>query len=175
MLNYCRNKENEMAEVKEKLITIYHFLDKLLDYYLVLSFILMIVFAFAQVIIRYVFSYPAPWTEESARYFMISMIFIGAGIGVRNYGHIRIEIIDMIASAQTLKKLQTISNILGFLVSGIYLYFSIKCVAFLIETHDMSITLGISIAWPASTMIIGSFLMTFYFLIHIIEAKTKKG
>lgn len=57
---------------------------------LALLLLWMTIATFAQVLVRFVFTYfgfsvSAPWTEETARYAMIWVVFIGLGVGFR-YG-----------------------------------------------------------------------------------------
>jgi len=157
--------EKDMADQKDNKILM--ILSKLLDIFVVVTFGCMVVFAFAQVLLRYVFSVPAPWTEETARYFMIALIFVGAGVGVRLQTHIRIEIIDTLFSAKVLAKIKIFTDVLGLATSLLFCFFSVKYLIFIVETGDISVTLGISLGWPASTMAVGSFLMAFYFLLNL--------
>jgi TRAP-type C4-dicarboxylate transport system permease small subunit len=52
---------------------------------------LMTLFIFYQIIMRYVFNSAPSWTEEAARYLFIWSSFIAAGMGVREHVHIGID------------------------------------------------------------------------------------
>ena len=58
-------------------------LDRLLKYLLTFLVGLFTVSVFLQVLIRFVFKYPLPWTEEVSRIAFVYTIFIGATIAVR--------------------------------------------------------------------------------------------
>lgn len=52
---------------------------------------LMTVFIFYQIIMRYVFNSAPDWTEEVSRYLFVWSSFIAAGMGVREHVHIGID------------------------------------------------------------------------------------
>lgn len=47
--------------------------------------------AIAQILFRYVFKISAPWTEEAARYLMIWMALLAAGLAFKNGEHFNID------------------------------------------------------------------------------------
>lgn len=52
-----------------------------------------VVFAFLQVISRFIFNFSIAWTEELCRYLFVWMVFLGAGIGVLQRKHIAVDIV----------------------------------------------------------------------------------
>lgn len=58
---------------------------------LVLIFATMSVVVFANVALRYLTNYSLVWAEELARYLMIWMTFLGAGLVLRFGGHVAID------------------------------------------------------------------------------------
>lgn len=48
---------------------------------------------FYQFLTRYAFNDSASWTEEIARYLLIGVVFVGAGIGVRKNNHIHVDLV----------------------------------------------------------------------------------
>ena len=71
------------------LVTIW---NKMEEYFLVYSLILMVILVFIQVIMRYIFNNSLSWSEELVRYIFIWQIWLGASVGAKNNDHIRIEI-----------------------------------------------------------------------------------
>jgi len=69
------------------------YFDSFLEILLVLIFISMFVIALIQVFTRFVLNDPASWTEELARYLMVWMAFIGAGVGLKYGLHMSLDII----------------------------------------------------------------------------------
>jgi TRAP-type C4-dicarboxylate transport system permease small subunit len=48
---------------------------------------------FLQVLIRFVFKFPIPWTEEVSRIAFVYIIFLGATIAVREKAHINVDVV----------------------------------------------------------------------------------
>jgi TRAP-type transport system small permease protein len=48
---------------------------------------------FLQVLVRFVFKYPLPWTEEVARLAFVYSIFVGATVAVRENDHISVDVV----------------------------------------------------------------------------------
>ena len=62
------------------------------DWVSFLLFWLLAFIVFYQVFTRYFLGDPAGWTEEIARYLLISTAFVGAAIGVRKNNHIQVDV-----------------------------------------------------------------------------------
>jgi TRAP-type C4-dicarboxylate transport system permease small subunit len=61
---------------------------KVIDGLGIFMFIALSVIVFLQVVFRFVLRLPAPWSEEMARYLLVTMTFIGAAIAVRYQSHL---------------------------------------------------------------------------------------
>jgi len=140
-------------------------MDRIIDLLIVIFFALMVIFAFVQVLLRYVFSYPAPWTEELSRYFMIWLILLGSGVGVRLENHIKIDVLER----KLPQKTRILIDFLGLITCVLFFVFSVKYIIFLGKSGDTSITTGMPIAIPASAMILGGFLMSFYYCLNLYK------
>jgi TRAP-type C4-dicarboxylate transport system permease small subunit len=46
-----------------------------------------------QVLIRFVFKYPIPWTEEVSRIAFVYTVFVGATIAVRQQAHLNVDVL----------------------------------------------------------------------------------
>ncbi len=66
-------------------------LDGLLKGLLISLVGVLTVSVFLQVLIRFVFKFPIPWTEEVSRIAFVYTIFIGATIAVREKAHINVD------------------------------------------------------------------------------------
>jgi TRAP-type C4-dicarboxylate transport system permease small subunit len=66
-------------------------LDQLLKGLLILLAGALTVCVFLQVLIRFVFKFPIPWTEEVSRIAFVYIIFVGATIAVREKAHINVD------------------------------------------------------------------------------------
>ncbi len=68
-------------------------LDQLLRGLLALLLGVLTVCVFLQVLVRFVFKYPLPWTEEVARIAFVYSIFVGATVAVREKAHINVDFV----------------------------------------------------------------------------------
>ncbi len=66
-------------------------LDRLLRGLLALLLGVLTICVFLQVLVRFVFKYPLPWTEEVARIAFVYSIFVGATVAVREKAHINVD------------------------------------------------------------------------------------
>ncbi|MFB3818429.1 MAG: TRAP transporter small permease [Candidatus Methylomirabilales bacterium] len=66
-------------------------LDRTLRVILALLVAVLTTSVFLQVLIRFVFKYPIPWTEEVSRIAFIYTIFVGATIAVRQQAHLNVD------------------------------------------------------------------------------------
>lgn len=63
-------------------------LDKILGTILEILMVIMVLVVILQVLARYAIKIPIPWTEESARYMLAYMTFVGSAIALREGKHI---------------------------------------------------------------------------------------
>ena len=94
-------------------------LDRTLKYALILFSVVLTVSVFLQVLIRFVFKYPLPWTEEIARIAFVYCVFIGATIAVRENSHLHVDALLVVLP----KKVASALVFLGMLLVGVFLIF----------------------------------------------------
>jgi TRAP-type transport system small permease protein len=94
-------------------------LDRLLKYLLTFLIGLLTVSVFLQVLIRFVFKYPLPWTEEVSRIAFVYSIFVGAAIAVREKTHLNVDFLLVVLPAD----LARILKLAGTILVGIFLAF----------------------------------------------------
>jgi TRAP-type C4-dicarboxylate transport system permease small subunit len=94
-------------------------LDRTLKYALTLLSVVLTVSVFLQVLIRFVFKYPLPWTEEIARIAFVYCIFVGATIAVRENSHLHVDFLLVILP----KRVARAAVFLGMLLVGVFLVF----------------------------------------------------
>ena len=68
-------------------------LMKVQNYILLLLFFGLVLCSFLQVFFRYTMNLPLSWTEESSRYFLIWVAFLGGGIAFAEKAHLGVDII----------------------------------------------------------------------------------
>lgn len=90
---------------------------------LVLLLSAMAVIIFANVTLRYLTNFSITWSEEVARYLMIWMTFLGAGLALRFGGHVAITNLQeaMPAQAQRVLRLVIVVLLLAFFAAMIWM------------------------------------------------------
>ena len=67
------------------------FVDNIEEYALLLLFPLMVAVVFTATLARYLNLFPMFWGEEVARYIMVFMAYIGAGLGMKKGAHVGVS------------------------------------------------------------------------------------
>jgi len=67
------------------------FVDNFEEYALLLLFPLMVAVVFTATLARYLNLFPMFWGEEVARYIMVFMAYIGAGLGMKKGAHVGVS------------------------------------------------------------------------------------
>ena len=90
---------------------------------LILLLAAMSVIVFANVSLRYLTNFSIPWAEEVARYMMVWMTFIGAGLTLRYGGHVAIgNLMDALSPrAQRMLRAIIVVCLLAFFVVMIWI------------------------------------------------------
>ena len=94
-------------------------LHRALKYALTLLAVILTVSVFLQVLIRFVFKYPLPWTEEVARIAFVYCIFVGATIAVRDNSHLNVDFLLVALPGKAARALV----LLGMVLVGVFLAF----------------------------------------------------
>jgi TRAP-type C4-dicarboxylate transport system permease small subunit len=123
-----------------------------------IALIVMSVLAFVQVITRYVFEYPNSWIEETTRYLMVWMIFIGMAYAVRKEQHLEVGIISLLFPSSAAKLLLFFDLVL-LIFAVIFTGLSGKVVVFQWEMGQTSPGMGIPIALVYLGLFLGGILM----------------
>ncbi|MEX2594664.1 MAG: TRAP transporter small permease [Anditalea sp.] len=66
------------------------FLDKILEWAVTLSFMVMIIVVMIQIIARYALPWSPHWTEELARFCFIYMVSLGAGLAIKDRAYVNV-------------------------------------------------------------------------------------
>ena len=127
-----------------------------------LSFILFWLLAltvFSQFISRYVFSAPLGWTEEVARYQLVSLGFLGSCIGIRNNSHIFVSLFHRWLPKKISQTIYLIIALFNTVFIASLLYFCYQIIPRL-QIHQMaSLPLSISFLYG---VIFGSLLIMLF-------------
>ena len=91
--------------------------EKLEEWFLVATMVVMVVLIFVQVITRYIFENSLSWSEELARYVHIWQIWIGASFAIRKKEHIKVEAFKKLFNEKGQKIIELISLIVWFVLA----------------------------------------------------------
>lgn len=125
-----------------------------------MSFILLL-----QIVTRYVAFFPIPWSQELLQYLNIWLVFLGAGLAVREGAHIRIDMLQQ-ALPPGMRRL------FGVLSDGISL--SLVCLvarqAYVLMGKTASQSFGsfpLTMAWFYLSLLLGCSIMALNYVLLI--------
>lgn len=139
----------------------------ILSVFTTILLVVMVGNIFILVVLRYLFSYSFPWSEELTRYLMIWMGLLGASVLIRKRQHIRLTfLIDRFPASG-----QAILEIIFYLIEIAFLILLIqKSWVWAMSMEIMTApALQISMLWPALAIPVSAALMLFYSAINVIE------
>jgi TRAP-type C4-dicarboxylate transport system permease small subunit len=114
-------------------------LDKNFERYTGMLFaFVMFTCLFLQVLFRYVFRYPLPWTEEIAVICFVMSIYFGAVVAIQRNQHIKIEIFTSMLSDRGKLVVRIIGDCLFILFCVVIIRPLTALVAQLIKTHAVT-------------------------------------
>lgn len=87
-------------------------LDRCLKYLLTFLVGLLTASVFLQVLIRFVFKYPLPWTEEVSRIAFVYSIFVGAAIAVREKTHLNADFVLVVLPRHVARAVKLLGTLL---------------------------------------------------------------
>jgi len=143
-------------------------LQRLVMFITSIAFTLLV---FVQVVSRYLFDYSFFGIEEAASYLAVTMYFIGAAYGTQANGHISASIVDTLCRPGPFVDLAHIlTRLISALLCGFLCWEIYQLVMFNAEMDTRSVELRLPMVWVYGGMLIGMALMTFYFLVEMVEA-----
>jgi TRAP-type transport system small permease protein len=126
----------------------------------------VVVICFLQVLCRYVFSYPLPWTEELAVGLFIWAVFIGAAMAVASRGHFALEFVKDRLPASV----RVVAEIVIWSLSVLFLLVvAIWGIVFVLGQAPTMTTIPVSMRWFYSAVPVGAILM----LLHLALREAK--
>jgi TRAP-type C4-dicarboxylate transport system permease small subunit len=85
---------------------------RVVRWFIISAFGVMISVTFAQVLCRYVLRSPLPWSEELARYCFVWIVFLGATLGLERGVHIGVDILTILLPPWAQQWLTRVTQIL---------------------------------------------------------------
>lgn len=91
-----------------------------------LLMIFSVVMIGVQVFSRVIFSYSFSWAEESVRYSIIWMVFIGGSIAFRENLHIKVDVIKEVVPSRFHIYINTLASILCLMLCFMLMWYGVK-------------------------------------------------
>jgi TRAP-type transport system small permease protein len=139
------------------MLRILHLINKA-SIFLASIFLGIMVFAiFYQVVARYFFNNPPPWTEEISRYLQIWLVCLMVSPLLASSEHLEIDVVYDLMSKRNKRMLDIIRHVASLIFAVILVYFSIQLN--LTKRPQFSPALEISMAWIYWSIPVMAFLV----------------
>ena len=146
-----------------------HFLQLLEKWIIVITFVIMVLAIFCQVVNRNIFKIPVSGFEEAAKYSMVYMVLLGTELGMRDGTQIAISgIVDKL-KGKTQKIVLLISQLIVIAFSAIMAKASFAMVAKQAAIGQTSPGLGIPMAVPYFALVLGFGLIAIVQTVELIH------
>jgi len=130
---------------------------------------------FANVVMRYIFLAPIYWAEELARYLMVWLIFLGAGVVVGEEGHISINVATRFLSPKGNALLTRVIALICLLFSAALVYYSWQHTMRVRLAGQTTAALDLPMWWAYLAIPVGSALMTLQYARQLIRFPSRYG
>jgi TRAP-type C4-dicarboxylate transport system permease small subunit len=145
-------------------------LDRLQQIVLIGTSLFISVFMFVEVMLRYVFRKPIMGIEEILPLGAFWLYFIGASYGSYKRTHIKAEVVEMMVKNP--RRVAVTRAVASFIAFGVGLYlckWGFDFFVYGLTEGQFSATLFIPMVYSQSAVFFGLVLMTFYFLMELID------
>ncbi len=122
--------------------------------------------AFMQVFSRFILKNAFTWTDELSRYFMIWLVFIGAGLGVKRGKHVAIDILYNALPAKARKWAERFNYVLIMAAGSFIGFYGVQLAINAMASRSPSVRVPMGIVYAA--LPIGTFLMVVFAVINLI-------
>lgn len=140
------------------------FLNNFEEYTCIVLLGIMAVVVFIQVIFRFVVKASLPWSEETSRYLLVWITFLGASAGVKTGAHVGVEAVTLMLPY----KLRKMVNLLGIAICVFFsvavCVFSLGIISTQVEMAQVSPAMQIPMWIPYLAIPVGMILMTIRYI-----------
>lgn len=139
-------------------------------------FAIMVLVVFSQVIWRFVFNDPFPWSEELARYLQVWLILLASIACIRKGKHLAVDYFTHVLSFRIAKLLKGLSLACILLFTGVLFFASIHLIQVTMHQITPAIRMPIAVvylAFPVSAFLM--FFETVVLFVKIIRATDREN
>ena len=133
-----------------------HFIRQAVSVLIIAIFSLMVLVVFSQVVWRFVFNNPFPWSEELARYLQVWLILLASVACIRKGRHLAVDFFTQVLPFRIAKILKLISLVCILLFTGVLFVVSIHLIQITIDQITPAIRVPIMVvylAFPVSSLL----------------------
>lgn len=127
------------------------------------------------VVLRYLFNRPIPWTIEFTQYSMIFMLYLGTARVLRDKGHVAVDILIVKLGGRSRDLMNGVMSIVGAIVCFIVTWYAMMVN---IDYYQTGYSYGDVVSMPAfllqGVVPLGTLLLTIQFLRQAYELLHKK-
>ncbi|MFR6281512.1 MAG: TRAP transporter small permease [Lacrimispora saccharolytica] len=155
--------------------------EKLEEVFLVILMTAATLIVTAQIVTRYVFKIPLPWSEEVARYLFIWLVWVGASYATKERKHICIDVVTSRLPKAGKKVCAAVSAVVWILFLIFMAGISLKLTASVYSGSQIAVGSKIPMWVPYAAIPTGMILMLFrllqncYYDIRGIKFEDKEG
>jgi TRAP-type C4-dicarboxylate transport system permease small subunit len=122
-----------------------------------------------QVLFRFVLRIPASWTEETAKYTFIWMTFVGSSLGAKNFGHIRVDMLENALKGPSKLALNLFCQVMFLLFAVILTVVGINMLISLSTRPQISAALKIPMQWVYAALPVGMGLASMRIIRNLVK------
>jgi len=126
----------------------------------------------ALVALRYVFGISPFWSEEVLRFFLLTAVFLGAGVSVRGRRHIRVEFLTELLPKHLKRAWYLLLDLVTLGLFGLLIWTGIEAVEF--NASQRTVALQVPLSW-IMWLVPAGFALGAVFLVEEILAGRKRG
>ena len=130
------------------------FFNNLLTGFIAVLMMISVISMFYQVLARFVFGFSAAWSEETARFAVVWLVFLGGAIACFYDSNISVTFLDSSLKGRGLRIVKTCRYVVQIAIYAFIVYISFKTLA--IVASQTSPNIRISMAWMYSSMSISA-------------------
>ena len=120
---------------------------------------------FQGVVLRYVFNYAFPWTEEVVRYSIVWLVFLGGSIAARRGAHIAMDIVVVYLPPRAKLFFMGVATALTCLFTVVMTYYGVLLTWSIWNYRQLSPAAEIPMAIPFAAIPVGCALMSIRFFV----------
>ena len=145
------------------------YLTKLENFIMVVTFAIMVVASFLQVVNRNITKFSISWFDEAATYCMIYMVLIGTEMGLRDGTQIAVTgVVDKLHGAAKIA-VQIIAKVIVVAFSFLVFLGGVQLMNIQIRTGQVSAALNLPMSVPYAAMVISFAIITLVQAVDAVE------